>query len=288
MNNREIASLIWLGVVLIWALIVVAEFRVSLGAVIRTFFGPRLFLPLLGMFAHLTGLVFAASCAGLWGWELLSDTVVWVIACGFGLFGAGVKMFEHGGSLRSVLRAALGVTVFMEVFVNLYVFPLAFELVLAPLLAILAMAAVVAEGDEQLALVKRFVDRLLTWIGLGAILIVAEHIWANWSLLDQTQLLQRFALPVWLTIGAMPFVAVLGVYSAYDSAFSQIRSATDDWRRRWRARLVLLTGLHLRARAVSEFNGRWCKELTAAGSLAQAKAVVSRFRAATSRAAQGR
>jgi hypothetical protein len=76
----------------------------------------------------------------------------------------------------------------------------------------------------------------------------------------------------------MPIVAVLGVYAVYDTAFARVRWASEDRRRRWRARLALIAGLHLRGHDVSDFNGLWCKELTAASSLSEARAVVRRFR----------
>jgi hypothetical protein len=95
------------------------------------------------------------------------------------------------------------------VFVNLYVFPLVAELVLAPTDALLVALSVVAGTEERFATVKKLVDRLLSLIGLAVISIVAIKLARSWDDFDQAEVWQRFALPVWLTLGALPIVAVL-------------------------------------------------------------------------------
>jgi hypothetical protein len=82
-----------------------------------------------------------------------------------------------------------------------------------------------------------------------------------------------------LNLDEIPYVAALGAFSNYDSAFAMIRWATDDRRRRVRARMVLAWELRLRARHVGVFDAPWCKRLTAARSLTEARGVVRLFRA---------
>jgi hypothetical protein len=276
-NNRELAALIWFGVLVAWALSR-RDVRSAFGDVASAAVQPKLAGSFVAMVAYVCGLIYAASLVGVWRSALVSDTVAWYVATGFLLYGASVSLFTGQRSFKRLLLAALGLTAFVEVFVNLYVFPLVIELILVPVLVFLVAMSVVAETKDEFAPVKKLVDGLLTTIGLGVLLYVAIRLAADWENLDQRLGLQKLALPIWLTLGTLPFVAALGIWSHYDMAFSRIAWATNDRRARVRARVALMVGLHLRARDVADFDGLWCKELAATSSSAEARAVVRRFR----------
>jgi hypothetical protein len=276
-NNREMAAVFWLLVVFAWALSQ-RETRHALWHVLRALMAPKLAMPLLAMVAYVSGFVYVGAQVGLWDRALTNDTVVWFMATGLALYGKSIVVFKAGSSLRAVLLAAVGTTVLVEVFVNLYVFPLVVELVLAPTLALLGAMSMVAGAEDRFATVKRLTDGMVSFIGFAVLMYVAIRVAVAWDQLDQARTWQRFALPVWLTLGALPDVALLGLYSNYDAAFSLVRWASVDRRQRWRARLALVFGLHLRARDVGDFSGLWCKELTGASSFAEARAVIRQFR----------
>jgi hypothetical protein len=172
-NNREIASVAWIVVAIVWALVKAPDFRASLSALFKSLLSPKLALPLLGMVAYVAGLAFVGSRVGLWDGPLLSDTLAWFLFTGFGLFGAATRVFERRGSFGAVLRAAIGITVLVEVFINLYVFQLLVELVLVPVLAVVVGMSVVAGTKDEYAPVKKFLDGLLGIVGVALITFVA-------------------------------------------------------------------------------------------------------------------
>jgi len=276
MNDREIAVLVWLAVLVAWAF-AMRDVRQAFIQVLKTLLSLKLLLPLLALVGYLCALAYVAQELGLWDSALTTDTVVWFIGTGLVLFGKTIDVFKRGGSVWSLFSAAVGLTVFVEVFVNLYVFPLPVELILVPLVSFLAMMSVVAGTEARFATIKKLVDGTVGLIGIVFIIYVTIKLATGWNDLDRTTW-QRFALPIWMTLGVMPFLVCLGLYSNYDTAFSMIRWASDDRQRRRRARVALITGLHLHAREVGAFNGMWCKLLTRADSLSDARAVVRRFR----------
>jgi hypothetical protein len=86
-------------------------------------------------------------------------------------------------------------------------------------------------------------------------------------------------LPVWLTIGVMPLIYVVGLWSAYEQAFVRIGFATDDpasWRR---AKRALMGAAKWRAADVGGFAGHWIHDLADAESSEAARVVMQRFRA---------
>ena len=233
---------------------------------------------MLAMAAYVWALItYAGTPIGLWDPALVADAVAWAIATGLVLFGSATTLFNRPSSLRRLVLKVVGLTAVVEVFVNLYVFPLPIELILLPALALLAAMSVVAGTEDRFATVGKLTDGAMTVMGFSLFLYVAIRLLTEWESFDQALGLQKLALPIWLTIGVLPFVLVLGVWSAYDSAFSMIRWASDERGRRLRdARSIL--GLHLHPRSVAAFRGLWCKELTAARSWRDAMAVVRRFR----------
>ena len=276
MNNRELAVLVWLAVLLAWGLSR-GEVRKSVVQVLVALVAPKVLLPLLALAGYVCALAYAARQLDLWDPALATDTIAWFVGTGLVLFSKAISVFKENGSVWALFRTAVGLTVFIEVFANLYVFPLPVELILVPLISFLVMMSVVAGTEERFGTVKTLVDGTVNFIGTTFLLYATIKLATEWGDLDQV-VWQRFALPVWMTVGVMPFFILLGFYSNYDTAFSMIRWASDDRRRRRRARIALITGLHLHAREVGAFNGMWCKLLTRANSLSDARAVIQRFR----------
>lgn len=282
MSNRELATLIWAGVVLA-AILSNRDLRRSLWSVIVAIAQPRLLVPLSLMITYVYGLLRGGAALGLWHRALAPDTVAWAVGSGIALFGWSVRVFKPGGSFRQIVRASISSTIFVEAFVNLYVFPLAVELLLLPVAVFIAGMSAVADSDPQFAgvkyaPVKRLLAALTTTLGFVLIGWVLVNLATGWRELNVPLNAEKVALPIWLTLATLPFVAALGAFASYDSAFAMIRWASDDRRRRARARLALAWELRLRVRQVGSFNAPWGKELTAAGSLSEARGVVRRFR----------
>ena len=99
-------------------------------------------------------------------------------------------------------------------------------------------------------------------------------LYAQWAHLDRQAVLLQFALPVWLTIGVLPFIYVLSLYFVYDGALRGINWATSDWRARWRTRFVLVRGFRLRRNELRSFTRMWIKRVAVAPDVTGARAVV--------------
>ena len=74
-NSRELATLIWLGIVVLGALLDEKTYS-SLGNVLRSFLNPVIFLPLLLMFAYIGLEVWLGARAYFWSTDLVKDTVI--------------------------------------------------------------------------------------------------------------------------------------------------------------------------------------------------------------------
>jgi hypothetical protein len=256
LNNREIAVLVWTGAFLAWALLK-KDLRGPLWNVVKAFLQPAILLPTIGYFAWAAGLVFLAAREGVWNWEVASDTVVWAIAS-FALLFHSEEVLHGDHFLRRKAAKALQATILVEVFINLVVFPLIVELILVPLVTFLAMTSAFSSLQPQWQEGGRLVDGALAWIGLTLLAYVGIRLATNPGLLNETTGL-RFLLPVWLSLGVLPYIYLLALYAGYDSAFRRINFNFNsaDPRTRRRAKWALIRRCHLRTGRLGQFRGAW-------------------------------
>jgi hypothetical protein len=278
LNNREVAALFWLGVVLIFML-AQRDLRAPLGGVAAAALQPAIVVSTAALASYSAGVALLASHLGLWEPDLMKETVIWFAGIGLGLLMSVGHVSERDGWFRQEAAKAIRITIFVEFFVNLAVLGLPLELLLAPFLALLAMMSALAEGREDLRPAKSLTDGLLGLVGFALFTYVGVKLVTDWESFNNRHTLQSLALPLWLTLGALPFIYAVGVWSSYQSAFARIDGATSSRRARVRAKLTLLAGLHLRARELGEFRVYEATTVANAISVQEARQGVRSFRA---------
>ena len=100
----------------------------------------------------------------------------------------------------------------------------------------------------------------------------------DWRAIDKIESLRELTLPIWLTLTILPFVYFVGLWAGYDLAFVRINFETRDHAARGRAKLALVSTLHLRVHAIGAFSGSWPRRLTAATDFSEARAVMKEYR----------
>jgi hypothetical protein len=123
--------------------------------------------------------------------------------------------------------------------------------------------------------------------GLRAALVVSclallaysvRQLFISWNAVDKPVTALQFALPIWLTVGLLPYIYLLSLYSNYQSAFHAIDVHSDNHRARRRAKLALVTRLHFRTRDSHAFGGwPWLEQIVSAPSFRLARRVVADF-----------
>jgi hypothetical protein len=277
-NNRELASLIWLGIALIWA-VSRADIRASLRELCKSAVSPKIIGPLGVMALYVGAVVYVAREVGLWKPEFVTATVVWFVGSAVALMFSIDRVWKQRIFLLGLLVKVVGLAAIAEFVVNLYVLPLAVELVLVPITALLAMVTVVARTQEQ-QVAKRFAERLLAWSGWALVIYVAARLATDWDGSEVGEEALGFAAPVWLTVAVLPLVYLLALFAVYETAFMRLRFAGDSRDCPGWARAGLLAGLHVRGEDVAAFNGQWARRVRGARSFHGARRAAHEFRAA--------
>ncbi len=285
-NNRQLATVVWLVAALAFALSR-RDLRASFGGVARAAASPKLLAPVTLFIAWVAGLVFVAARLGLWDPARATDTAFWLVTVGVVLFGNFDRVSKEKSFFREKAAAAVRVSVFIEVFSEVFVLGLVAEFLLQPAFVVLGSMSVVAGQNPENKPVKRLADGLLLIATASLLLYGATSLVHNWSSLDKGDLLRQFALPVWLAVGVLPCVYLVGLVSAYELAFMRIGwKSQGKWWPSTRAKLVLLTSFRFRAAGVGAFAGPWQFKLAQSTSFADGRRVIREFRQAVKEEAE--
>lgn len=281
LNSRELAALLWLIALAVWGATKPGVRESAIG-IFQAATRPKL-LAVFALFgAWIALLVLVAWRIGLWHPGMWKDTLLWSLGPALVLLINSAEATKGTGFFRRTVISLVEFTVVIELFLNLFVLPLLLELVLQPLLLVLLMLSVLAPRETDLTPVKRTVDCLFVLIGAGLTIYVTLRVVREWEQIDLGTTIRQFVLPIWLTLGALPFVYALGLYGAYELAFTWIDRETTSTRERLRAKLALVAGLRLRARDVRSYSIYHAGQTAGAASLREAFRIVLDHRSAES------
>lgn len=271
LTNRELTALIILVFLTTFLLTrpdrkgILKSFR----GVLTSFKAPGILVPLLLYVGWISAAIAGASRIGLWDFDLLKTTILWVVLSGLALLVSLNDAIQKPRFFRGAFIKTLGVVAVVEFVAALKSFPLWLEIPGQALAFMLALVGVVAKRDPKQAPALKLANGYLILFGASALIWSAAHLIANWSTLDQGRILREFLLPIWLTPIALLFVYGFAVIAAYQSSFVRMRI----WKKR---RPLLRQRLAVMLRA----NGRLRSLRLLAGLGAQRIARTTTFREA--------
>ncbi len=278
-NNRESATVIWLLLILV-ACLSIKTVRSSLVAIGRTMLKPPLPEALVVLVIYVVFLVWIGFGLGIWTMDLISETVWWFVGTALVLLlNVSVAVGEKGFFRRTLLEI-FGFTLLLDFFMNdLFVFTLPVELVLLPAITLLGMLTIVAGRDPTTRQVASMTGCLTSIAGLGLATFVILNVVTEWSQVTTKEHLLELVLPAWLTVAFLPFLYVISVLVAYQSAFTRIEWSLRDRKALvWKVELALVSVLGGKARYAANFVGRWIEDAAAAGSLRGMRTVIKDYR----------
>lgn len=275
-NNREWALLFW---ALVSLTIVVSrrDLRPDFARMLRLALGRRILPLLFGLICWTVMQAWLGYRVGIWDFTLITDTTIWFMTVGVVLFINLENTHKKQNFFRREVAAVIGANVLIEFYVDVYVLSFIAELLLQPLLLFLGILSLVAKSEERTRVVGKLSDALLALGGMLLVVNATVHVFSGWRDLQVGALLRELSLPVWLTVGILPYIYLLGLYAAYQVAFQRI-----DWKSRnggrLASKLALMVSFHVKARQLGSFTGPWQMRISSAKSFREARDIISQFR----------
>ena len=273
LNNREWASLIWLGALLVFVLLK-PDIRANFRNVLRLAFTRKLAFVWAVYLVWVAALVVFACATGVWRTALTKDTIVWTATAGLALVGSFTEAWKPG-HFRSALLKAVGAVALLEYLVTLATFRLWAEVILQPVVLLLTVAPIVAKEKKE----RMSWYRVGNWFSLillcGMLAHTALTLRASWESMDWGFFVLRGIWPVALAAWALILVFGLGVLASYEQAFIRLAWIRDRKAGTWKAKLGLFLALRLGL--------KWVHEAAKGGTydVAHADSIKSAFRAAS-------
>lgn len=227
LNDREIATLIWLAIALVWLLWKGKAWGIATGLV-KTFFKPIILRSIAVMATYVAGCVWILAHFNVWALDNTKTTLVWFGTFVLGwLFNFNRWDEDPDAQARATLKELLSVMAIVTFVTDFYTFPLLAELVLVPMAAFVTMMAAVAKGKPDRSLVAKACQGVLTITGLGMLLWAGAGLIRDFAGFATVENGREFTTPALLSVMFLPFMYAFNIYTAYETSFLTLPTAIE-------------------------------------------------------------
>jgi len=220
-NSREIMTLFWMGVALLFFLSK-EDIRKSMFGILQAFTNRHILILLGLMLLYITVMVFGLYRGNLWDYSLLKNTIYWSIS------GAALTVFrsneaiEDGHYFHKMLKESIGLVVILEFVLNFYDFGLVFEFFSIPTMVFVGLMIGYSEGKKEYKAVHKLMWSILLIYLAVVIYLTARNIVDNYHTLVNSATIVEFLQPPLMTALFVPFLYFLVIFFAYERAFVRI------------------------------------------------------------------
>lgn len=277
LSNREFAGLVWLALLVVVVTVTRQGTRASLRAVARCFAAPKVAGPLLLGGAYTAAWVLLARTVHVWDTALVGETALWFVITAFPMLLSLSELSRRPRFFSETALRIFGVAGLVAGLANLFVFPLYVELILAPVIGLLAAASALPQTAENAAAIS-LIRTLLVLAGIAFLIYSAVTLATDWTATLGSSVGRDLALPAWLTLAWLPYVFLFALAMSYEVAFLRISLHTDDEAARRRARRALVRECGLNVHAVAEFAAPWIGRVVRAHTMPSARQVIANYK----------
>lgn len=227
LNNREIATAIWLTIIFLWALSN-SSVRRAILEVLKAFFNKKIIIPLIAMLLYIVFMVLAFKKIGFWDVSAIKDTILWTLGSAFATYFSINKVAQDSSFFKNVILDNIKFVLIMEFVVNLYSFSLPAELIVMPVVTFIAMSNVFAESKQEYKKVSKLLNFILGVFGLYLLAFTFREIVLDFQNFATIKNLRDFFLPPLFSIVLLPFVYVMALFMQYEVFFVRIDIANKN------------------------------------------------------------
>jgi hypothetical protein len=173
----------------------------------------------LGVYALL--LVLALRGLGVWTADLLKDTLIWFAFCALAYPFQFHDPQTEPRVLRALVRDSLSVLIVVEVLIGTYTFSLPLELVIVPVMTLIAITGVVAEVREEHKPTARLLGTVQALVGIVLMSIVIRRAAGDPTHSFLPALVSSLIVVV-LSIACWPYIYLLRLSFAHEGMLWRI------------------------------------------------------------------
>lgn len=221
-SSREIVGGIYLGIIICYICLNKST-RDSAIAVVKAAMAPKIRMPFLCIVVYTEILILIFTGLSFWNYVFIKDIIMWVLFVGVPTSFQSISKGTEPEYFPNIILKNLKLTVLVEFFISTFTFNIIIEFILQAVIAYLVLLGVFADRDENHAQVKRFVDCLLTAIGIIIFCFTLKAAWREFDTIDAVGTVVSFWIPIVFSILYMPVSYVLALYAKYELVFMRIK-----------------------------------------------------------------
>lgn len=247
LNNREIATIIWLSIIFLWTL-TQPTVRSSIGKVLESFLAKKILLVTSCMFLYIFLMILAFERIGFWDISAIKETIVWIFGVAFVMFIHLNKAAGDESYFRKIIIDSIKFIIVLEFIINLYSFNFIAELIIVPVVILIALMSGVSSSKPEYKQVKILLDYLLGIFGIVLIIFTFYRIVTDFQNFATLNNLRDFLLPILFTIAFLPFTYMMALFIKYESVFIRIDivNTNKDLARYAKQKIVMACHINLR------------------------------------------
>ncbi|MDE0353869.1 MAG: DUF2511 domain-containing protein [bacterium] len=214
LNARHQAAFVWGSIALLILGVKFPDIRNSVRGLLMAFFKPVIFLSVMGLFLT-TAVVSAAGFSvgrGLGAFDIapVFTSIVWSCTSGVSLMAAKLVPGKRTGSVQRALTKTLAPAAILSILLNFAVMGIWWEIGTFPFVTAFGIVAVWASLREEFAGAARLSNAVLAVWGLVMLLRTVHSLIGDRD--AWIALVESISYPVWLTVGAIPYVYLVAQY----------------------------------------------------------------------------
>lgn len=229
-TNRELAIIIWTGILLI-VLLIKKQIRASIFSVIKSALNPKILAYFLSFLVYFSLVLYFFYDLGYWNLSNLKDSIIWFIFSGLpiGFIAATGKM--KNGFWKSLIVKNLKLTVLVEFIVNLFTFSLLFELIIVPIITFIALLNTFSKHYKEHKCVERLTNSILAALGFLILFYTLGRAITEYNSIGNLSTLKIFLLPIVYSIISIPYMYIFTLYVEYEKIFLRLKLGKKRSRR---------------------------------------------------------
>ncbi|GGK42073.1 MULTISPECIES: hypothetical protein [Flavobacteriaceae] len=217
-NNREIALLFWIGILLIYVFRKKHNIE-SFGKVLEAFFVNKISTIFLLSVIYVESLILILSLIEFWDFTFIKDSIFWYFGVAFITILNLHKQPDPRKFFKKTIIDNFKFVVLFEFISNFFTFSLITEFILIPLISFFVILdtylSIYSEKDSEKSL-KKITNRILSIFGLIMIFYSLYRFKNDYSSIMSLSSLKFFLFPIILTLFFIPFLYFLALYSEYN------------------------------------------------------------------------
>jgi hypothetical protein len=220
-TNRELASVTWIIVFFIYSF-TKSNVRLSIVGLIKSFFQKKLIQYFVISLAYFVVLLIFLHQVLILDISQVKDSIIWFVVSGLVVTGDMINTKNTKEIIKSHFLENIKMTIIVEFIISTFVFPLIIELVLIPVIFIVAILELFSKKEDKYKAVNKLlviIQMVLGIIVLGFSIISAVSDYQN---LVGINSIKSFILPLILMTLYFPFTYAWLLYARYEVLFTKI------------------------------------------------------------------